>query len=118
MEYYLPTIGFFAYAVETLGVIIILGGVFHSLRTMMRYRRELDQADLFTEFRREFARTMLVGLEFLVAGDIIRTVVVSHTLTDISSLGLLVLIRTVLVFTMHLELHGHWPWQRSAEQVD
>ena len=59
-----------------------------------------------------------MGLEFLVAGDIIRTVVVSHTLTDISSLGLLVLIRTVLVFTMHLELHGHWPWQRGAEQVD
>jgi uncharacterized membrane protein len=104
MEYYLPTIGFFAYAVETLGVIVILGGVFHALRIVMRHRRALSQADLFTEFRREFARIMLVGLD--------------HTLTDISSLGLLVLIRTVLVFTMHLELHGHWPWQRGAEQVD
>ena len=82
MEYYLPTIGFFAYAVETLGVIVILGGVFHALRIVMRHRRALSQADLFTEFRREFARIMLVGLEFLVAGDIIRTVVVSHTLTD------------------------------------
>jgi uncharacterized membrane protein len=46
-----------------------------------------------------------------VAGDIIRTVVVSHTLTDIATLAMVVLIRTVLVFTIHLELEGHWPWQ-------
>ncbi len=54
---------------------------------------------------------MMVGLEFLVAGDIIRTIIVAHTLTDIGGLGLLVLIRTVLVFTIHLEVEGRWPWQ-------
>jgi len=42
-------------------------------------------------------------------------VIVSHTLVDIASLGLLVLIRTVLVFTMHLELHGRWPWQTGSD---
>jgi uncharacterized membrane protein len=114
MDYYLTIIGLLAYAVETVGVIVILGGVIHALRSVLKYRHEQNQADLFTRFRREFARTMLVGLEFLVAGDIIRTVVVSHTLVDISSLGLLVLIRTVLVFTLHLELHGHWPWQKAT----
>lgn len=56
---------------------------------------------------------MLVGLEFLVAGDIIRTVVVIDTITDVASLGLVVVIRTVLVFTIHLEVEGHWPWQAS-----
>jgi len=56
---------------------------------------------------------MMLGLEFLVAGDIIRTVVVAHSITDVASLGLLVLIRTVLVFTIHLEVEGCWPWQPS-----
>ena len=118
MDQYLSIIGFLAYTVETLGVLVILWGVIHALRSVLQNRRELNQAELFTEFRREFARTMLVGLEFLVAGDIIRTVVVSHTLVDISSLGLLVLIRTVLVFTLHLELHGHWPWQKADVKGD
>ncbi len=58
-------------------------------------------------------RAMLIGLEFLVAGDIIRTVIVDHTLEDIAGLGLIVIIRTILVFTIHLELEGRWPWQRS-----
>jgi len=56
---------------------------------------------------------MLIGLEFLVAGDIIRTVIVDHTLEDIAGLGLIVIIWTILVFTIHLELEGRWPWQRS-----
>ena len=116
MEYYLGIIGLLAYAVETLGVVIILWGVVHASSVALRNRHELDQAALFTEFRQEFARTMLVGLEFLVAGDIIRTVVVSHTLLDISSLGLLVLIRTVLVFTLDLELNGRWPWQQAEDE--
>ena len=58
----------------------------------------------------------MLGLEFLIAGDIIRTVVVAHSLADILSLGLLVLIRTVLVFTIHLELEGRWPWQPATEK--
>jgi uncharacterized membrane protein len=60
---------------------------------------------------------MMLGLEFLVAGDIIRTVLVAHSISDLLSLGLLVLIRTVLVFTIHLETEGHWPWQPAPEKA-
>jgi uncharacterized membrane protein len=54
---------------------------------------------------------MLLGLDFLVAGDIIRTVTVARSISGVASLGLIVLIRTLLVFTIHLEVEGRWPWQ-------
>jgi len=114
-DYFFQSIGFAGYMVEGIGVIVIIGGVLGAIRRMTDYRRGKSGAEAYIEFRQNFARSMLVGLEFLVAGDIIRTVIVSHTLVDIASLGLLVLIRTVLVFTMHLELHGRWPWQTGSD---
>ena len=56
------------------------------------------------------------SMEFLVAGDIIRTVVIAHSLAEVASLGMIVLIRTVLVFTIHLEVEGRWPWQPAPGQ--
>ena len=109
-------IGFAGYVVEGIGVIVIIGGAIGATRRVAEYRRSESSVEAYIEFRRSFARAMLVGLEFLVAGDIIRTVIVSHTLVDIASLGLLVLIRTILVFTMHLELHGRWPWQEHLNE--
>jgi uncharacterized membrane protein len=52
-------------------------------------------------------------LEFLIAGDIIRTVVVAPTLDNVMVLGVIVLIRTFLSFTLEVELEGRWPWQRN-----
>jgi uncharacterized membrane protein len=104
-------IGIAGYAMEALGAaVIILGAASASWRYSYRKMIQGGGQD-YMEFRREMGRAMMVGLEFLVAGDIIRTVVVSHTLTDIATLAMVVLIRTVLVFTIHLELEGHWPWQ-------
>ncbi len=97
------------YAVEGLGVIIIILG---TGRAVIRYFRTAE-TDLYHGFRRDIGRAMLVGLDFLVAGDIVRTVVVIDSITDVVSLGLVVVIRTVLVFTIHLEVEGHWPWQAS-----
>ena len=96
---------------EALGAAIILLGA-ASATWRYSYRKIIQGGgDDYMAFRREMGRAMMVGLEFLVAGDIIRTVVVSHTLTDITILAIVVLIRTVLVFTIHLELEGRWPWQ-------
>lgn len=108
---FLNAISFIGYAVEVVGVVIILLGMGNAtLRYARRYMVNA-QADLYHGFRREIGRAMLLGLEFLVAGDIIRTVVVIDSISDVASLGLVVLIRTVLVFTIHLEVEGHWPWQ-------
>ena len=106
------------YAIEAFGVAIIIYG---AVRATIRAKNQLSTADkeqLFWEFRREIGRAMMLGLEFLIAGDIVRTVVVDHTLTDVASLGLLVLVRTVLVFTIHLEVEGRWPWQTAPVKSD
>ena len=101
------------YAVEVFGVLIILVGMGRAvIRNSFQYFRS-SESDIYYRFRREMGRAMLVGLELLVAGDIIRTVVVIDSLSDVASLGLVVIIRTVLVFTIHLEVEGHWPWQAS-----
>lgn len=108
-------ISFAGYAIEALGVMIIIIGIVQAVFQANR-RRTLDKnEELYRQFHREIGRIMMIGLDFLVAGDIIRTVVVAHSLSDIASLGLLVLIRTVLVFTIHLEVEGRWPWQHAPE---
>ena len=113
---FLSTISFIGYTVEVVGVVIILLGMGNAtLGYVRRYMRSAP-TDLYQTFRREVGRAMLVGLEFLVAGDIIRSVVVTDTIMDIVSLALVVVIRTVLVFTIHLEIEGCWPWQAPRQR--
>ena len=76
------------------------------------------RADPFRQFRQDIGRGILLGLEFLVAADIIRTVAVAPTLDNMIVLGLIVLIRTFLSMALQVELEGRWPWQREAETTD
>ena len=109
----LDLIEYVGYAVEAFGVFVIVVGAITAV-AKYGYRQILARGGrAYEEFRRVMGRSMMIGLEFLVAGDIIRTVVASHTLEDIAILGLVVIIRTILVFTIHLELEGHWPWQQA-----
>lgn len=64
-------------------------------------------------FRRALGRSILIGLELLVAADIIRTVAVDPTMQSVLVLGLIVLIRTFLSFSLEVEINGRWPWQRE-----
>ncbi|MFL6160626.1 MAG: DUF1622 domain-containing protein [Jatrophihabitantaceae bacterium] len=64
--------------------------------------------------RRRIGRSILLGLELLVAGDIIRTVAITPTLTSIAVLAGIILIRTFLSFSLELEITGRWPWQRDT----
>lgn len=100
------------YAIETVGVIVIVAGIFRATHRTIAALPGGERDAVFAQFRHDFAQSTLAGMDFLVAGDIIRTVIVSHSLTDISALALLVAIRTVLVFSLHLELEGRWPWQQ------
>jgi uncharacterized membrane protein len=117
MSLFDEVISFTCYAIESVGVVIIILGAVHGLTQALGDRGTDDRDAIFSRFRHDFAQSMMVGLEFLVAGDIIRTVIVDHSLTDIGGLGLLVLIRTVLVFTIHLEVEGRWPWQPAPPLV-
>jgi uncharacterized membrane protein len=70
----------------------------------------------YTAFRQNLGRTILLGLELLVAADIVRTVAVTPSLEGVLILGLIVLIRTFLSITLEVELDGRWPWRRDAQQ--
>jgi len=101
--------------VELIGVLVIVSGFLIALVPVLFPQKKRDNQSRFIVFRTSIKKHMLLGLDFLVAGDIIRTVTVNSTLTGIASLGLLVIIRTMLVFTIHLEVEGHWPWQKKAD---
>ena len=104
-------VSFLGYALEVAGVAIIILGATTAI-ARFSYRHVISRGGRpYFEFREIMGRAMLIGLDFLVAGDIIRTVVVDHTLDSVLGLGMVVVIRTILAFTIHLELEGHWPWQ-------
>jgi len=69
-------------------------------------------------YRQDVGRAILLGLEFLIAGDIIRTVVVAPTLQNVLVLGVIVLIRTFLSLSLQLEIEGKLPWRRDATRPD
>ena len=99
--------------VELVGVLIIIIGFVYTFFMDVILNRNKSE-DRVVAFRSGIKNNMLLGLDFLVAGDIIRTVTVDPSLAGVASLGFLVLIRTLLVFTIHLEIEGHWPWQKKV----
>ena len=74
--------------------------------------------DTYRRFRQQLGRSILLGLELLVAADIIRTVAVTPTLSSVAVLALIVLIRTFLSFSLELEITGRWPWQSATPEAD
>lgn len=74
--------------------------------------------DVYGQMRRRLARGILLGLEFLVAADIIHTVAVDLTFQSVGVLAVVVLIRTFLSFTLELESSGHWPWDKGRRSAD
>ena len=100
--------------VELIGVLVIVSGFAIAFFRVAFFEKRYGD-DRFGMFRTGVKKNMLLGLDFLVAGDIIRTVTVDPSLTGVVSLGLLVIIRTMLVFTIHLETEGHWPWQKKTD---
>jgi uncharacterized membrane protein len=103
--------------VESLGVVVILASVGTALALSLRRladERTRDRA--YRDTRRCLGRGILLGLELLVAGDIIRTVAVTPTLGSVAVLALIVLIRTFLSFALEVELDGRWPWQQGEQR--
>jgi uncharacterized membrane protein len=97
---------------DALGVAVIVIGVVWGL---MRFPLDLVKqgADYaYKMVRNQITRTLLLGLEILVAADIIRTVAVSPTLTSVAVLAAIVAIRTFLSWSLILEMEGRWPWQK------
>lgn len=100
--------------IEWLAVIAIVGStLFGSVRFLVRIAKVTK--DPFKDYKDLIGKSLLLGLEFLVAADVIRTVALDLTPRNVAMLGALVLIRTFLSWSVVVEMQGHWPW-RAAEQ--
>ena len=98
-------------AIDAAGVVIIVAGAgIGSLTSAVRLARR--ESDVYRRFRQQLSRAILLGLELLVAGDIVRTVAASPSLTGVAVLAAIVLIRTFLSFSLEVETTGRWPWQK------
>lgn len=99
-------------AIEITGVLVIIcGAIFASLKYLKQFRHQTEST--YEDFRRQLGRSILLGLEFLVAADIVATVAVRPTLESVTVLGLVVLIRTFLSFSLGVELEGKLPWKNG-----
>jgi uncharacterized membrane protein len=99
---------------EALGAFVLVVGAVWSLVLAVVASRRAGQAEQgFQAMRRAFGATLLLGLEVLVAADLIRTVAVAPTVTNVLVLGLIVLIRTFLSFSLETEIEGVLPWRRA-----
>ncbi len=103
---------------ELLAVAIVVSAV---LLGMVRYLRHVVAAralekERFDAYRTTLARALLLGLEILVAADVVRTVVLEPTVQSVAALGLLVLIRIILGWSLIVEMEGRWPWQGKDEE--
>lgn len=114
MEGFQSTVEKVGMAVDAAGVIVIVGGIL--LASIRALRSPVPHGlDRYTAYRQSLGRAILLGLELLVAGDIIRTVAVAPTLNNLSVLALIVVIRTFLSFSLEMEVSGRWPWQVKGE---
>jgi uncharacterized membrane protein len=103
--------------VDAVGVAAIVVGTLVStvLAAVQILRHE---EGTYRVYRRRIGRSILLGLEFLVAGDIIRTVAVQPTFMNVGVLALIVAIRTFLSFSLELEVTGRWPWRQAGQPTE
>jgi uncharacterized membrane protein len=106
-----------SHLIELIGVAIIAGGALGTLALFLyRLVRREDPVQAVTSFRSSFGRAILLGLELLIAADIINTVAVRPTLVGVAVLAGIVAIRTFLSFSLEVEIEGRWPWQRGPKR--
>jgi len=95
------------------GVVVIVTGVAIAfVVTAVRLSRR--ESAVYLRFRQQLGQAILLGLELLVAGDIVRTVAASPSLTSVAILAAIVFIRTFLSFSLEVETTGRWPWQKHG----
>lgn len=116
MDHFRHLIELVGMGVDGAGVLVIVAGALLAT-TRFLFQRPRASFDRYRVYRQDLGRAILLGLEFLIAGDIIRTVVVAPTLQNVLVLGLIVIIRTFLSLSLQLEIEGKLPWERSSSRA-
>lgn len=116
MDHFRHVIEIIGVAIDSAGVlVVVLGALIATGRFLIQ--RAKAPGEGYRLYRQDLGRAILLGLEFLIAGDIIRTVVVAPTLQNVLVLGLIVLIRTFLSLSLQLEIEGKLPWSRQPAET-
>lgn len=114
---YLNVLGNIVHVADGIGVAILVAGLFFAaFLSIKTWWNTGDGTLAYTVLRRTLGGAILAGLEVLVAGDLIRTVAVAPTLDNVVILGIIVLIRTFLSFSLEIEIEGTLPWKRALTQ--
>jgi len=98
---------------EAVGVAVILGGFVLALYRAAR-QHQATSTGTFDVLRATFGRAILLGLEVLIAADLVRTITVELTYYNLGLLAALIGIRTILSLSLEVEIDGQWPWKRTA----
>lgn len=104
-----------ALGIETLAVIVILVAIIHGTARYLLQNRRLPRGAAYASYKLQLGKALLIGLELLVAADVVRTVALNATLANVAILGFLVLIRTFLSWSLTVEIEGRWPWQGKEQ---
>jgi uncharacterized membrane protein len=101
---------------DAAGVVIILAGAtLSTLALIIAVFKRRTIHELYKSYRHNLARSILIGLEFLVAGDIIRSVAGNLSMDNVIILAVIVVIRSLLGVEFEMEIEGRWPWQRAKK---
>jgi uncharacterized membrane protein len=104
--------------VEAVGVVVMVAGGAGALVAVVPSAVDpARRGDAYQRLRRNLGRVILLGLEILIIGDIVRTVVVEPTFEGVAVLGLIVVIRIVLSVALEVEIDGRWPWSQRQRQT-
>ena len=100
---------------EVVGAAVLIFGLAWSAVLSLRvWKRSRNGTDAYQVLRRSIGGVLLLGLEVLVAADLVHTVAIEPTLENVAVLGLIVVIRTVLSFSLEIEIEGMAPWRRAS----
>jgi uncharacterized membrane protein len=116
MQYVRIAIEWAALGIELIAVIVIVAGVARVVvkRGTVGFLREIDQPGAFESYKHQLGEPLLLGLDFLVAGDVVRTVGLEPTTANVAALGLLILVRIGLGWSLVVEMSGRWPWDTPS----
>ena len=93
--------------------IIVFGILFSVVFVVIKLVKKSEKDKIYHSFRAMVGRCILLGLELLIAADIIRSLALQLTLQSVGLLGIIVLVRTFLSFSLEVEMNGRWPWQKG-----
>ncbi len=102
--------------IEALAIVLMTGFILVFTFKWLLLGREIESG--FERYRAAVGKALLLGLEILIAADIIHTVAIDLTLKNLATLFALVVVRTILGWTLTLDVDGRWPWQRSKQQLN